>query len=113
MSERVQLTIDNAVATVRMSRPDKLNGLDPEMFDRLIGAGEQIIADRHEDLSLLFADIVGFTQMSSSLQPERVIDLLDDLFRVWLGPYSSNSEVESVIARAIELGFDRPHRIRR
>lgn len=41
------------------------------------------------------------------------IHLLDDLFRVWLGPYSSNSEVESVIARAIELGFDRPHRIRR
>ena len=41
------------------------------------------------------------------------INQLDELFRVWLGPYSSNSEVESVIARAIELGFDRPHRIRR
>jgi rare lipoprotein A len=41
------------------------------------------------------------------------IHQLDELFRVWLGPYSSNSEVESVIARAIELGFDRPHRIRR
>jgi len=43
--------------------------------------GEQIIADRHEDLSLIFADIVGFTQMSGNLPPERVIDLLDDLFR--------------------------------
>ena len=41
------------------------------------------------------------------------INQLDELFRVWLGPFSSNSEVESVIARAIELGFDRPHRIRR
>jgi rare lipoprotein A len=41
------------------------------------------------------------------------IHMLDELFRVWLGPYSSNSEVESVISRAIELGFDRPHRIRR
>ena len=41
------------------------------------------------------------------------IHQLDELFRVWLGPYSSNTEVESVIARAIELGFDRPHRIRR
>ena len=41
------------------------------------------------------------------------IHQLDELFRVWLGPFSSNNEVESVIARAIELGFDRPHRIRR
>ena len=44
-------------------------------------AGEQIIADRHEDLSLLFADIVGFTQLSAGLPPERAIDLLDELFR--------------------------------
>ena len=41
------------------------------------------------------------------------IHQLDELFRVWLGPFTSDSEVESVIARAIELGFDRPHRIRR
>jgi rare lipoprotein A len=35
-----------------------------------------------------------------------------NLFRVWLGPYASNVEVESVISRAIELGFDRPHRVK-
>jgi rare lipoprotein A len=37
----------------------------------------------------------------------------DQLFRVWLGPYASNSEVEAVIQRAIELGFERPHRVQR
>lgn len=35
------------------------------------------------------------------------------LFRVWLGPYSSQSEVESVISQVIELGFERPHRVKR
>jgi enoyl-CoA hydratase/carnithine racemase len=45
MSERVQLTLDNAVATVRMSRPDKRNALDAEMFDGLIRMGKRIIAD--------------------------------------------------------------------
>ena len=45
MAERVQLTIDNAVATVRMSRPEKRNALDPGMFEGLIKTGERIIAD--------------------------------------------------------------------
>jgi len=36
-----------------------------------------------------------------------------DLFRVWLGPYASHAEAEEVINRAIELGFERPHRVKR
>ena len=35
------------------------------------------------------------------------------LFRVWLGPYNGQSEVESVIRQVIELGFERPHRVKR
>ena len=53
----------------------------PAPIARRLRDGEKVIADRHEDVSLLFADIVGFTQMSADLPPERVIDLLDDLFR--------------------------------
>jgi len=37
----------------------------------------------------------------------------DNLFRVWLGPYGSQAEAESIIQRAIELGFERPHRVKR
>jgi enoyl-CoA hydratase/carnithine racemase len=45
MSDRVQLTIDSAVATVRMSRPEKRNALDADMFRGLVRTGERIIAD--------------------------------------------------------------------
>ena len=59
----------------------------------------------------------GAEELASQLEQAKLfpvsIHQLDKLFRVWLGPYSSNNEVESVITRAIELGFDRPHRIRR
>ena len=37
----------------------------------------------------------------------------DHLFRVWLGPFSSDFEIEAVIERAVELGFERPHRVNR
>jgi rare lipoprotein A len=48
----------------------------------------------------------------ASLSPVSIHDV-GDLFRVWLGPYSNAAEVESIISRAIELGFERPHRVRR
>ena len=38
------------------------------------------IADRYAEASVLFADIVGFTQMSSSMTPEDLVTLLNELF---------------------------------
>lgn len=37
-------------------------------------------ARRHESISVLFADIVGFTPMSAELDPERMVDLLNGVF---------------------------------
>jgi class 3 adenylate cyclase len=59
-----------------------LNILPEPIADR-IRAGESLIADRHEDVSLLFADIVGFTAMSSSMDPEELVKLLDQIFGVF------------------------------
>lgn len=41
---------------------------------------ETIIADRISDVSVLFADIVGFTQWSERRPPERVVEMLNRLF---------------------------------
>ena len=41
--DRVTLNLgDDGVAEVRLNRPDKLNALDPEMFDAIIAAGEDL-----------------------------------------------------------------------
>lgn len=43
MSDRVTIQVgDDGVADVRLNRPDKMNALDPEMFEALVAAGEQI-----------------------------------------------------------------------
>ena len=42
MSERVNCTISNGVADVRMTRPDKMNALDAAMFTALCETGEQL-----------------------------------------------------------------------
>ncbi len=59
----------------------------------------------------------GAEQLAGQLEQADVspvtIHKTGNLFRVWLGPYWSTVELESVIARVIELGFERPHRVRR
>ena len=58
-----------------------LNILPPSIAMRL-RSGERVIADRFEDSTLLIADIVGFTQMSSELSADEIVSLLNDLFSV-------------------------------
>lgn len=59
--------------------------LPPPVADRLITGGEQRIADRVENLSVLFADLVGFTRAAHDLPPEEIIDYLDDFVRTFDG----------------------------
>ena len=42
MEDRVRLTIADDVAHVRLNRPDKMNALDPAMFEALIAAGTEL-----------------------------------------------------------------------
>lgn len=42
-NDRVSIDLaQNGVAQVRLTRPDKMNALDPEMFDRIIEAGQYL-----------------------------------------------------------------------
>ena len=56
-----------------------LNILPRQIVDRL-GAGETLIADRYEQVSVLMSDLVGFTAISSQLSPKVLVTELNDLF---------------------------------
>ena len=55
------------------------NVLPQRIIDRL-AAGETLIADRHETVSVLFSDIVGFTETSARLAPAILIEEMNELF---------------------------------
>jgi class 3 adenylate cyclase len=56
-----------------------LNILPHEIADRL-KAGEVVIADRAEHVSVLFADLVDSTPMSEQLTPRQMVEVLNELF---------------------------------
>ena len=56
-----------------------LNILPASIAARLRG-GETVIADRFDDMAVLFADVVGFTELSARLEPTDVVGLLNEVF---------------------------------
>ncbi len=53
--------------------------LPQRIIDRL-NAGETLIADRHDDVTVLFSDVVGFTEISARLPTAELIVELNELF---------------------------------
>ncbi len=56
-----------------------LNILPQPIAERL-KQGQNIIADSFADVTVLFADIVGFTQLANHLSPADLVQLLSDIF---------------------------------
>ncbi|MEP6516301.1 adenylate/guanylate cyclase domain-containing protein [Microcoleus vaginatus] len=56
-----------------------LNILPEEIANRL-KRGDSTIADTFADVTVLFADIVGFTQLSARVSPTQLVALLNDIF---------------------------------
>ena len=59
-----------------------LNILPGPIADRLRD-GEPLIADRFDDVTLLFADIVEFTRLSSTMSPQELVGVLNEVFTVF------------------------------
>lgn len=60
MEQRVLLDVNDGIATVTMNRPDKLNGLDYEMFVGLVAAAKRIRKDRSVRVVILRGEGRGF-----------------------------------------------------
>jgi class 3 adenylate cyclase len=57
----------------------------PEPIAQRLRDGESLIADRFDDVTLLFADIVEFTRLSSSMSPSQLVGVLNDVFTAFDG----------------------------
>lgn len=76
-----QLQEKNQVIEEERQKSDRLllNILPPQIAQRL-KFGEKIIADKFESVTVMFADIVGFTNMSARIPPEHLVENLSMVF---------------------------------
>jgi len=82
-SKKLELSLQEANTQLAIER-DKadnvlLNVLPRAIADRL-KAGETIIADYHDNATVLFADLVGFTPLTVALSPRQLMEILNTVF---------------------------------
>jgi hypothetical protein len=64
-SDRVTIEIADGVAEVTLNRPDKLNALDPAMFEAIIAAGERLSRNKGLRAVVLVGAGKGFAPAST------------------------------------------------
>ncbi|MBS0519271.1 MAG: HAMP domain-containing protein [Proteobacteria bacterium] len=76
-----ELSTKNSIIETKNRENEELllNVLPAPIANRLRG-GEQSIADGFAEVSVAFADLVGFTALSSDMPPQNVVTLLNGLF---------------------------------
>ncbi len=78
---------DRVVAEQRVSERLLLNVLPASIAERLKGRAEvaadtftELIADRYEEVTVLFADLVGFTRFGELVSAEVLVEILNEIF---------------------------------
>jgi class 3 adenylate cyclase/NAD(P)-dependent dehydrogenase (short-subunit alcohol dehydrogenase family) len=79
LEQRIGIRTRELDAARRRSETLLLNILPKPIADRLT-QGETLIADHFDAVTVLFADLVGFTPLSAGLTPERSVEVLDAVF---------------------------------
>jgi class 3 adenylate cyclase len=76
-----QIAIERASTQARLEEQQKLihNILPPMIAERLL-QNETFIADQYSGVSVLFMDLVNFTQLSARIPPRQLIYLLNTIF---------------------------------
>ena len=82
LEELVKQRTKELIAEKQTSERLLLNVLPGPIADRL-KTGESLIVDRFENVSVLFADLVGFTTHASKTSPEELVTMLNELFSLF------------------------------
>ncbi|OBJ56446.1 adenylate/guanylate cyclase domain-containing protein [Mycobacterium sp. 1423905.2] len=65
----------------RREKDALLLALMPEPVAQRYRDGEEVIAQKHQNVSVIFADIVGVDEISNEMSSDELIGIVDDLFR--------------------------------
>lgn len=69
-----------ALEEERLHSEKLLHNILPAIIADRLQKGESVIAESFPEVTVLFADIVGFTQLAAQLGPREIVSMLNDIF---------------------------------
>ncbi|KAL4716592.1 hypothetical protein ACJJTC_010256 [Scirpophaga incertulas] len=93
--ERLMLSIlpEHIVSKVRDDIRELFLGIQTRSLSYNLRSFNQLYIEEHEDVSILYADVVNYTMISTTLSPMRMVELLNELF----GRFDEASEEYDVL----------------
>ncbi|MCU0428179.1 MAG: tetratricopeptide repeat protein [Candidatus Kapabacteria bacterium] len=76
-------TTNSALHEANQQSERLLHNIFPQAIVERLRAGETKIAERFDNVSVLFADIAGFTPLAQQLEPVVLVAVLDEIFSVF------------------------------
>lgn len=67
----------------RARADDLLHNIMPTAIAERLKHGENHVVEFHDEVSVMFADVVGFTQLATELPPPQLIQMLETLFQAF------------------------------
>ncbi len=83
--------VNEKLEAERQKTEKLLSAVLPARIVERLRAGEAPIADSHEKLTIVMADLCDFTQLASALKPPELVELLDELFSEFDGVAKSHA----------------------
>jgi len=78
--ERIIEAQGKVIADERDRADRLLMSILPQSIAERLKASPRVIADRIEEVTVVFIDVVGFTTLAASVSPEALVEILDEVF---------------------------------
>jgi adenylate cyclase len=82
---RMQYLADQELASERQRGDLLIENMLPRHIAARLKAGERMLAESHAEVTVIFADLVGFTNLAKTLAPPQMVELLNDIFSIMDG----------------------------
>ncbi|QTN29778.1 adenylate/guanylate cyclase domain-containing protein [Rhodoferax sp. AJA081-3] len=77
---RRKFVVEDELRAAKRKVEELLYSMLPDDIVRRINLGEKVIADSYGEVSIVFADLVGFTHLARKLSPNHLVETLNQLF---------------------------------